>query len=72
MSEGLDRRLRSMGASHAVALAQKAHCEIHRRAGLPENRRVVDGSPLLDAKPFFSSFKSPIWCSAPRTRRTAP
>ena len=42
-----------MGASHAVALAQEAHCEILRRAGLPENRRLVDGSPLLDDGPFF-------------------
>ena len=42
-----------MGASHAVALAQEAHCEILRRAGLPEGRRLVDGSPLLDAGPFF-------------------
>ena len=42
-----------MGASQAVALAQEAHCEILRRAGLPENRRLVDGSPLLDTGPFF-------------------
>ena len=36
-----------MGAPHTVALAREAHCEILGRAGLPEARRLVDGSPLF-------------------------
>ena len=42
-----------MGSSHAVVLAQEAHLEILRRAGLPFDRRLVDGEPLLAPGPFF-------------------
>ena len=43
----------SMGSSHAVVLAQEAHLEILRRAGLPFERRLVDGEPLVEPGPFF-------------------
>ena len=42
-----------MGSSHAVVLAQEAHLELLRRAGLPFERRLVDGEPLLTPGPFF-------------------
>ena len=42
-----------MGSSHAVVLAQEAHLEILRRAGLPFDRRLVDGEPLVAPGPFF-------------------
>ena len=42
-----------MGASHAVFLAQEAHVELLRRAGLPMDRRLADGAALLDAGAFF-------------------
>jgi len=42
-----------MGASHAVVLAQEAHLEVLRRAGLPFDRCLVDGKPLLTPGPFF-------------------
>ena len=42
-----------MGGSHSVFLAQEVHLEILRRAGLPMDRRLVDGEALLDAGAFF-------------------
>ena len=42
-----------MGSSHAVVLAQEAHLELLRRAGLPFERRLVDGEPLVEPGPFF-------------------
>ncbi len=43
-----------MGASHAVVLAQLAHLEILERAGLPLDRRLQDGRPLLTPGPFYA------------------
>jgi len=43
-----------MGCSHAVALAQEAHLEVLRRAGLPMDRLVCEGDALLTPGPFFA------------------
>ena len=42
-----------MGSSHAVVLAREAHLEILRQAGLPFERRLVDGEPFVEPGPFF-------------------
>ena len=42
-----------MGASHAVVLAQEAHLEILKRAGLPFERWIGEGEALLSPGPFF-------------------
>ena len=44
----------TMGGSHSVFLGQEVHMEQLRRAGLPMDRCVQDGKPLLPSGPFFS------------------
>ena len=58
-----------MGGSHSVFLAQEVHLEILRRAGLPMDRRLVDGEALLGAG-VSSWCRSTTWCSAPRRTRS--
>ena len=40
-------------SSHTMVLAQEAHLELLRRAGLPFERQLVDGEPLVEPGPFF-------------------
>ena len=56
-----------MGSSHAVVLAQEAHLEILRRAGLPFDRRLVDGEPLVAPGPFFVVQIDDLVIGAPET-----
>ena len=43
-----------MGASHAVVLAQLAHLELLRRSGLPMDRLLLNGYPLLSPGAFYA------------------
>ena len=56
-----------MGSSHAVVLAQEAHLEILRRAGLPFDRRLSTASRWLRRGRSLLS-RSMIWSSARRKR----